>query len=103
MPGAIKTVLVPLTGLPGDADVLRGAVAIARGFGAHLAAVHVRPGSDELAASLVSAGAPGAAAVGTVIDDLIEDSSRRGRRPGRRSSKPVLEAGAAAEQWNGGR
>jgi nucleotide-binding universal stress UspA family protein len=70
----IKTILVPATGSDRDNAVFASALAIARGFAAHLEFLHVRPDAAATAVAMASDGG-GATMVGGLIDRLEEEAN----------------------------
>jgi nucleotide-binding universal stress UspA family protein len=69
----IKTILVPVTGSETDAAAYAGTLPIARGFAAHVDALHVRTDPVELAVSMSTEGAGGTLLEG-IIDGLTRDA-----------------------------
>jgi nucleotide-binding universal stress UspA family protein len=75
----IKTILVPATGGDSDNAVFVSALAVARGFGAHLEFLHVRPDAAAMAVSMAADGG-GATMVGSLITRLEEEADARETR-----------------------
>jgi nucleotide-binding universal stress UspA family protein len=69
----IKTILVPATGNPTDATPFSAAASVARVFGAHIDALHVRLDPVEAAVAMSTEGAGGTLLQG-VIDRLERDA-----------------------------
>jgi nucleotide-binding universal stress UspA family protein len=69
----IKSILVPVTGNETDAACFATALPIARSFGAHIDALHVRVDPLEVAMTMSTDGAGGVLLQG-IIDDLTRDA-----------------------------
>jgi nucleotide-binding universal stress UspA family protein len=69
----IKTILVPATGNETDAAGYAAALAVARAYGAHIDALHVRLDPVEMAVSMSTEGAGGTLLAG-IIDSLERDA-----------------------------
>jgi nucleotide-binding universal stress UspA family protein len=69
----IKTILVPATGSETDAAGYAAALAVARSFGAHIDALHVRLDPVEVAVSMSTEGAGGTLLEG-IINSLTRDA-----------------------------
>lgn len=69
----IKTILVPATGKAADDAGFAGALSVARTFGAHIDALHVRLDAVEVAVAMSTEGA-GGPLLGGIIDDLTRDA-----------------------------
>jgi nucleotide-binding universal stress UspA family protein len=72
----IKTILVPATGTDRDSAVFASALAVARRFAAHLEFLHVRPDAAAMAVAMAADGG-GITMVGSLINQLEDDASRR--------------------------
>ena len=72
----IKTILVAATGADSDAQAFAAALAVARPFAAHLAALHVRPDTASVAVAMASDVGSGALTAG-LIERLEEDARAR--------------------------
>lgn len=75
----IKTILVPATGNPSDSTTLAAALTVARGFAAHIDALHVRLDPVEVAVSSTAGDGSGGAGVmiADLVDQLEQDAAQR--------------------------
>ncbi len=72
----IKTILVPATGNQTDDAVFASALAVARGFNAHLNVLHIRVDAGAMVAAMATDGS-GAAMVGGLVERVDEEATRR--------------------------
>ncbi len=72
----IKTILVPATGNQTDDAVFASALAVARGFNAHLNFLHIRVDAGAMVAAMATDGS-GAAMVGGLVERVDEEAARR--------------------------
>jgi nucleotide-binding universal stress UspA family protein len=105
MADAIKTVLVPATGDPGDSILFDAALTIARAFAAHIDVLHVR-------VDPIDAAAVGDSVLTTLLDQIARDAAAREAAVKQwfdgacaRADVPVRDAppdrdAAASAQWH---
>jgi len=72
-----KTILLPLLGTDADRAAERAAIAVARAFGAHLTALHVRRDAREDLAAMASADMGMATGLDTILSRMEDDIAAR--------------------------
>ena len=72
----LKYILVPSTGSPNDEPVYATALAVARGFGSHLAFLHVRPDARQEFAALAAAEVGVVSGIGATIDQMEQEADK---------------------------